>query len=361
MGVVYAAKYGELDRDVALKVISPYLADNRDFRVRFAREARAMTALESGNVVHVYTFGEDRGRLYIASQLIPDGDLDSVLRAQGGAPLGLALDLMAQVAAGLADAHLAGLVHRDIKPANVLLRQRPDGFDAYLGGFGAPPAGTALGAASDISTMGWLLWTTATGWPPYAGALPQLAGDSPQVQNVNRILRTALAADPKARYPSAAALRDDLRFAVTLPGPSWLVAAPAPLSRRRRGAALGLGAGLVAALVLGAGGAVWAGVAMRNHQPVEAARVSLTEPRPSAADERRAVSNIANAFGTQLFVGPAKAQCIAESWVDAVGIDSLAAAGFLDDDMFFYDQDLETVDPELEAALGDATAECLAG
>ncbi len=397
MGVVYAAKQGGLDRDVALKVISPHLADNRDFRVRFAREARAMAALDSGNVVHVYTFGEDRGRLYIASQLIPDGDLDSMLHERGAPPLGLALELMAQVTGGLADAHVAGVVHRDIKPANVLLRERPDGFTAYLGDFGiagtadAAPGtsshavGTSLymapelhlgapaGVSSDIYAMGCLLWATLSGWPPYAGTtdfqivsahfdspVPRIMGDSPQTQCVNRILEIAMAKDPSQRHPTAIALRDDLRYALSLPGPSAYVAMPAPPQppRRRRGRAGTLVAALAAALVVGIGGAVSAGIAMRDNDSAGAARASLP-PQTSSSDQRRAVANIAHAFESQLFVGPTRARCIAEGWIDEVGLDSLVDVGFLDEQMNFYDQDLDTVDTRIGDALTAATSECM--
>ena len=87
--------------------------------------------------MQVYAHGEDDGRLWIATQLVPDGDLRSMLLGHGAPPMPVAIDLIAQVADGLADAHAAGLVHRDIKPANVLLRRRADGgYTAYLADFG---------------------------------------------------------------------------------------------------------------------------------------------------------------------------------------------------------------------------------
>ena len=432
MGVVYAATQQGLGREVALQVISPHLADDRDFRVRFAREARAMAALDSAHVVHVYTFGEDDGRLYIASQLIPDGDLDTVLRTRGAPPLGLALELMAQVASGLADAHGAGLVHRDIKPANVLLRERADGHVAYLGDFGiarnedADPTSTShtvgtpsymapelhlgagAGVASDIYSLGCLLWATRSGAPPYGGTsdfqivtahldrpVPQLEGSSPQVQQVNAILRTAMAKQPEDRYPSATAMRDHLRYALAQPGPAASVATPAPPRpvRRRGAGVLPVAVGLVGALLIGGGGAVWAGVTMRDRGQDAAARNADATPSadapgpslepapgadpapstssvpsgsgaagsapPSAADQRTAVANIADAFSAQLFVGPDRATCIAERWVGSVGLDALVSAGFLDAELTFYDQDLSTVDPRLKTALGAATTACL--
>src|SRR3954468_16431543 len=133
MGVVYEALDERLERPVALKVIAPDLAEDPEFRERFTREAQAQASLDSRHVVQVYAHGEDDGRLWIATQLVPDGDLRSMLSAHGAPPVPVAIDLVAQVADGLADAHAAGLIHRDIKPANVLLRRSEDGrYTAYL-------------------------------------------------------------------------------------------------------------------------------------------------------------------------------------------------------------------------------------
>ena len=136
MGVVYEAADDALDRTVALKIIAPELAADADFRARFTREARSHAALDSPHVVHVYAHGEVGGRLYLATQLVPDGDLGAMLRRFGPPPPAIAVELMAQVAAGLADAHAAGMVHRDLKPANILLRRRGSTMSAYLTDFG---------------------------------------------------------------------------------------------------------------------------------------------------------------------------------------------------------------------------------
>ncbi len=253
MGVVFAALDIGLNRPVAIKVIAPHLADDHEFRTRFTREAQALAALDSAHVVHVYTYGEVDGRLYIATQLIPDGDLAARLQKYGAPSLPIALDLIAQVATGLADAHAAGLIHRDIKPANVLLRHRHDSHQAYLSDFGiarragsetmtgsgvagtpsymAPElhtAGTA-GVESDVYSLGCLLWAAVTGTAPYRGTsdyqiatshfvepIPQLSGDSTVIVETNRILRKAMAKQPEDRYASAAAFRDDLRRAQSL-------------------------------------------------------------------------------------------------------------------------------------------------
>ena len=278
MGVVFEALDENLDRAVALKVISPHLAEDPEFRARFAREARAQASLDSPHVVHVYASGEDDGRLWLASQLITDGDLGAMLGRYGAPPIELALDLMAQVADGLADAHAAGLVHRDIKPANVLLRRRRASFAAYLSDFGiarqvdssqtatsqavvgtpsfmAPElhTGGTADVRSDIYSLGCLLWACLSGKAPFGGAsdyqvvsahleqpVPQLPADSVLASGANAILRRAMAKDPAERYESAAAMRDELRSLIEAgvqaggppsapPPPAW---APAPSDPR---------------------------------------------------------------------------------------------------------------------------------
>lgn len=255
MGVVFRAREENLGREVALKVIAPLFAHDPEFRERFTREARAQASLESAHVVAVYAHGEEDGYLYIASQLIPGGDLGHLIRNDGPPTLVEALEVIEQVASGLSDAHDAGLVHRDIKPGNVLVRRRPGSIRAYLADFGiarrmnadatrfstttagtpsymAPElhGGAKAGPSTDIYALGCVLWVALTGTPPYQGMsefqliaahvrepVPQLEGDSAMVHATNRILRTAMAKEPTERYQSAAEMGSDLQAALRLP------------------------------------------------------------------------------------------------------------------------------------------------
>lgn len=310
MGVVFRALEENLGREVALKVIAPLWAHDPDFRARFTREARAQASLESAHVVAVYAHGEEDGHLYLASQLVPGGDLRQLIRADGTPSHVRALEIIEQVAAGLADAHAAGLVHRDIKPANVLVR-RPGPTRAYLADFGiarrmdaaasrttttagtpsymAPElhAGTVAGPATDIYALGCVLWVALSGTQPYPRPadhlviaaherepVPQLPGESPMVHATNRVLRTAMAKDPAERYRSAAEMRADLQAALRLSAldrpvrtrtptpaptpaptpvqpPAPLVAAPARRRTGRRWAGVGTAAGLALAAGIG--------------------------------------------------------------------------------------------------------------
>ncbi|MBS4752925.1 serine/threonine protein kinase [Nocardioides sp. zg-ZUI104] len=233
MGIVYEALDTVLERTVALKLIAPEHAADPDFRQRFVREARAQAALDSPHVVQVFAHGEVAGRLYLATQLVPDGDLAALLR-HGPVPFEEAMQVGAQVADALAEAHRAGLVHRDVKPGNVLLRRRGSHTVAYLSDFGLAgpalphasgprhggPAGTpgylapevlageAAGAAADVYALGRLLATALTGGPPGSAppAVDRLAGR----RRLREVLEAAVAPDPAAR-PSAAALAAALR------------------------------------------------------------------------------------------------------------------------------------------------------
>ncbi|KQY57154.1 MULTISPECIES: serine/threonine-protein kinase [unclassified Nocardioides] len=249
MGVVYEATQLSLDRPVALKVMSRRHADDPVMRARFSREARAQAALRSPYVVQVHDHGEHDGLLWTATQLIPDGDLAAALRANGTPPLATALDLVAQVASGVVDAHAAGLVHRDIKPANVLLSRRDGQVRAYLADFGiartadsdltkasgmlgtasymAPELhhGVEASTASDVYALGCLLWAVLVGEAPYAWStgdyqlmsahisapVPELTGDQPVVARLNAILARALAKDPADRFADVVEFRDAVR------------------------------------------------------------------------------------------------------------------------------------------------------
>src|SRR5262249_4780077 len=132
MGVVYRARHGEGDREVALKVMAPEVAHDETSRGRFQRESRVAASVAHPNVVPVYEIGEHGGQLYIAMQLIPGPSFESVISGGALAPARV-VHILEQVAAGLEAAHALGLVHRDVKPGNVLL---DDSDHAYVTDFG---------------------------------------------------------------------------------------------------------------------------------------------------------------------------------------------------------------------------------
>jgi serine/threonine protein kinase/tetratricopeptide (TPR) repeat protein len=119
MGAVYQAIDTNLGRTVALKVISrPFIS--ADDKRRFAREAKAASALNHPNIVTIYEYNSENGIDFIAMEFVEGAALDKLLK-QGGTPLPALLDCARQVAGALAKAHAAGIAHRDLKPANIML------------------------------------------------------------------------------------------------------------------------------------------------------------------------------------------------------------------------------------------------
>lgn len=136
MGVVYRARQLRPSRTVALKVISPALAGDADFRERFARESEIAASIEHSNVIPVYEVGEDAGLLYIVMRYVEGTDLRAVIAAEGRLAPRRAAGILSELAAALDAAHARGLVHRDIKPGNVLIAGEGRREHVYLTDFG---------------------------------------------------------------------------------------------------------------------------------------------------------------------------------------------------------------------------------
>jgi serine/threonine protein kinase len=120
MGEVYRAHDERLDRDVAIKVLRKESAGDPERLRRFEQEARAASALNHPNIVHIYDIGEHESMPYIAMELV-EGETLKALLAKGAFPTDKLLRLAAQIAEGLTKAHAAGIVHRDLKPENLMV------------------------------------------------------------------------------------------------------------------------------------------------------------------------------------------------------------------------------------------------
>ena len=193
MGEVYRARDRRLERDVALKVLAPRLLADARSVARFAREARAASALNHPNIVTVYDIGDSSDGAFIAMELVRGETLAS--RMKSVRSLTECVEVLRQCAAALVAAHDAGIIHRDIKPDNVMVRT--DGYVKVLdfglarlaATDGAIPAvtqpglligtmrylspeqacGDPLTTASDIFSLGILAYQLVTGEHPFAG------------------------------------------------------------------------------------------------------------------------------------------------------------------------------------------------
>src|SRR5712691_704100 len=260
MARVYRAHQENLDREVAVKVLPPWYATDRNFVDRFNLEARLIARLSHPNIVTIHDFSEQDGHLYIVMQLVDGGTLKHLLDSlrdsssignQNGQENSGTVNIMQtnsifqQLASALSYAHEKGIIHRDIKPVNVLmdLTNRPilsdfgiakvlessNGLTRPGAGVGTPEymspeqcRGEPVDARSDIYALGAMLFEALTGRTPFLGDnYPALAHshiyDTPERPSkfnsriplaVDQVILTALMKNPAQRYQQASEMAD---------------------------------------------------------------------------------------------------------------------------------------------------------
>ncbi len=250
MATVYLALDTRLEREVALKVMRPGLAQDDVFVSRFRREARSAARLSHPNVVAVFDQGQDDGHIFLAMEYVPGQTLRDVMRAEGPLTARAALDILDPVLQALAAAHRAGIIHRDVKPENVILRE--DGV-VKVADFGLARAvttqtttsqsGVLLGtvaylspeqvergiadARSDVYAAGLILFEMLTGTKAFSGDTPihvayqHVHGSVPVPSSrggtgppqLDALVAHATARDPDQRPADAAAMLAGVRQA----------------------------------------------------------------------------------------------------------------------------------------------------
>jgi len=250
MGAVYLARQVQLDRNVALKILPPDLAQDQEFLERFRREARAAARLNNPHIVMAYDVGVAGGYHYIAMEYVDGRDLEQGLQAQpkGRYTESEVLNIARQMAHALEAASAAGITHRDMKPANIL--KHSDGTYKLTDlGLAArkvednkvTQTGSAVGTPfyispeqargeqnvdvrSDIYSLGATLFHLVTGRLPFPGdnsVVVMTRHLTEQVQppdevepgvskGLSRLIVKMMAKNPKDRHQSARELLDDL-------------------------------------------------------------------------------------------------------------------------------------------------------
>jgi Protein kinase domain len=242
MGVVYRVVDLRLNRPAALKLITPALSADEDFRRRFQRESQLAASVRQQNVVTIYQAGEADGLLYVTMELVQGTDLRGLISQRGRIDMATSAAIVAQIGEALDAAHARGLVHRDVKPANVLIADAQP-LHVYLTDFGltkrtssqsgitktglfvgtidyaAPEQikGWPVDARADVYALGCVLFEMIAGRPPFRReneyatmyahtsepppALSSVAAGTPPA--LDAAITRALAKEPENRFQSA--------------------------------------------------------------------------------------------------------------------------------------------------------------
>jgi len=266
MAIVYQASDLMLERTIAVKILRKDFSRSKAFQERFKEEARAAANLTHPNIVTVHDFGFDNDRLFIVMEHVPGTDLKEIIKKSGSLPADHASQLFIQACAGIGYAHRAGLVHCDVKPHNMLvtpdhrLKVTDFGIARALASvkhdeqsqaiWGSPAyfspeqaAGRAPSPASDVYSLGIVLFEMLTGELPFTDPSPQELAllhryeTPPSAREINpeisaeleAIIVKVLSKEPNSRYRTADQLgRIVISFTEMLDS-QILVDIPAPL------------------------------------------------------------------------------------------------------------------------------------
>lgn len=287
MATVFRAHQPSLNRNVALKILPPHIAEKEGFTERFAREAQAIGNLHHPNILPVYDFGEDKGYGYIAMRYVPNAKtLGDWMKGQlAEAQI---LEFIRQIAGALDYAHQAGIIHRDVKPGNILmdgewlllsdfglakLMTSPSHLTGTGDGIGTPAymspeqaQGEAVDHRTDIYALGIILFEMLTGQIPHKAETPLATvvkrisepAPSPRLLNpdiphaVEAVLLKTLAVKPAERFNSAGDFVQALRVAFAAPpaydlsGATMSVPKPLNLGSKQESPALPLSSPVLA-------------------------------------------------------------------------------------------------------------------
>ncbi len=247
MAVVYKCFEENLNRFVAIKVLSEHLAHDKEVKERFLREAKAMASINHNNVIKVHFIGEEKGQPYFAMEYIQGQSLAQLLKPSYALNLSHAKNILKQAASGLAAAHKKKLIHRDIKPANLMIAEdgslkivdfgiaQSQEFDKKLTstgemvgtpGYLSPEVctGQKVDERADIFSLGIVFYQMLAGKVPFDNDSPlglMLEVVEANIQDIRKInkkvdkktaklLQRMIARDPNLRVQTCAAIIEHL-------------------------------------------------------------------------------------------------------------------------------------------------------
>ncbi len=257
MALVYRAKDLRTGHDVAVKVLRPDLAKDEEFLERFDREASAASKMSHHNIVNLLDVGQADGLRYLVMEYVKGKTLKEVIRERAPLPPMIAGQIAIRILSALQHAHDNGIIHRDIKPQNILVHSEghikvADFGIARVAGAGTiskadsmmgsvyyfspeQARGEDVTAASDIYSVGVVLYEMLTGKVPFDGDSPvtvamlQISGEAAPISSIvpnvppamEQVVRRAMQKRPEMRYQTALEMARDLRRAMEDPNGQW--------------------------------------------------------------------------------------------------------------------------------------------
>jgi serine/threonine protein kinase/Tfp pilus assembly protein PilF len=287
MGRVYKALDTEIGERVALKVLKPEIAADDQTIERFRNELKTARQISHKNVCRMYHLGREQGTHYITMEYVSGEDLKSTVMRVGQLSVGKTISIIAQVCAGLAEAHRQGIVHRDLKPQNIMIDKAGNakimdfGIARSVKGKGITADGVMIGtpeymspeqvdgqqadARADIYALGIILFELLTGRLPFEGdtpfsvaykqkneAPPDARKVNPQIpEDLDRLILKCLEKDKTKRYQDAEEVFADLvKLEKGLPTTERLTLPKKPLTSKQVTVTFGLKKVLIPAAII---------------------------------------------------------------------------------------------------------------